>query len=344
MDAALPATTRRWSTLVAAARRWPLQARRAVGAAVDRMQRLRELPPRQKWIARLPAWPRCWHAGGGDGRVQPRTGRRLWRRCSTASVSEKDAGAARGPAAPRMGVPFKIERQQHQHHGAGRSAPASCAWTWPRPACPRARDPGLRIAGQPALRPCRQQQEASTQPAARAGRRPGALHRQSLAGGGRRPRVHLAMPQHRTASSASRSSPPPRWLLKLRPGPCMLDRSQLAGIVHLVSSVRARPVAQGGERDRPGRQRCCRAIANDADGRAGPDPAAAQLHVQQLEKTMLTSSGCNEILEPALGKRQPARHGHGRGRFQPESETRPARTSSPTRSPTSRRGAQPAQR
>ena len=108
-------------------------------------------------------------------------------------------------------------------------------------------------------------------------------------------RVHLALP-NQNGFFREQQKPSASVLLTLHPGRT-LDRAQIAGIVHLVSSQRARAEPEGGERARPDRR---------AAVGAGDAQPAAGLDAQQLQYVNQIEAGYTkrilDMLEPVVGR------------------------------------------
>lgn len=255
-----------------------------VAVAPNALDRIKALPDRQKWLlgggmGGLLAVVLALTLLGGEDRYAP---------LFTGAVSEKDAGAALA-ALRQQGVPYKVSSSNTIMVPTGRAG--ELRMDMAKAGLPKGTVNGFELLDNPRFGMSQQQERTSLQRALEGElvRSIGSLAAVESA------RVHLAMPAA-TGFFREQVKPTASVVLSLRPGH-VLDRSQIAGIVHLVSSSvpdlspKAVSVVD---------QDSNLLSANpDADGRADLTQQQRQ-HVQQLETTLLKR--VNDILEPALGR------------------------------------------
>ena len=243
--------------------------------------------------------------------------------------ADKDGGAIIAQLS-QMNVPY-----QHAEGGGAILVPADkvhdVRLKLASPACPRARSVGFELMDSAPLRP--DPVPGAPELPARPRRRTDPLDQLAGRGAGRARAPGAAAT--RTASSASSRSPRASVLLTLHPGRT-LDRAQIAGIVHLVSSQRARAEPQGGQRARRRPARCCPAAPTAARRRAWTRSSCSTCS----RSRPATPSACSTA--GAGGRpRQPARQRHRRRRLLADRSHRRGVQAQPGRR-RQRRGAQPA--
>jgi flagellar M-ring protein FliF len=249
------------------------------------LQRLQALPPRQKWML----------GGGLVGLLVVVVALALLNRQDkyaplfVGAVSEKDAGAAVAQL-KLLEVPYKISDGNQvilvpaDKAGELRMRMASAG-------LPKGSVTGFELLDNPRFGMSQQQERTSLQRALEGEltRSVGSLAALEAA------RVHLAMPQP-NGFFREQVKPSASVMVTLRPGH-LLDRSQIAGIVHLVSSsVPDLSPKAVSVIDQEGNL-----LSQRPDGDARQDLTEQQRkHVSDLEKSLLKR--VNEILEPALGR------------------------------------------
>ena len=250
------------------------------------LQRLKALPVRNKWLIGV----------GVAGMLAMLVSLTLWNRADnyaplfTGSVSDKDAGAATTQLST-MNVPYKVLDGGRIMVPAEKAAELRMKLA--AAGLPKSMAPGWESLDNPRYGQSQLQERTSLQRALE-----GELTRTiSTLSAVESARVHLAMPQQ-NGFYREQVKPSASVVLSLHPGH-MLDRSQIAGIVHLVSSsVPDLQIKAVSVIDQNGSL-----LSGDPSGDAKQDMTVQQRqHVAAVETIYLKR--VQEILEAALGKDQ----------------------------------------